>query len=120
MPCRTGAISKRWLALYVAGALAGHAVGEAFQPLQGGTSVAFVRILGGLAAYSLAARVPALANFKVQAAVAIPLAVLDTALGDIHGISDLVGFALATAWAVRDGVTRPLVRARARPALRRQ
>jgi hypothetical protein len=63
---------------------------------------------------------PALANFKAQAAVAILIAVLDTALGDLHGISYLVGFALVTAWVVRDGVTRPLVRARGRPALRRQ
>jgi membrane associated rhomboid family serine protease len=43
----------RWLTLYLCGAVAGHAIGEAFQPLEGGTSVAFVGILSGLAAYSL-------------------------------------------------------------------
>ncbi len=68
------------------GRWAGHAVGEAFQPLAGGTSVAFVGILGGLGAYALLDRDPALRKFKLQATVAIPLAVLDTALGDIHGV----------------------------------
>jgi hypothetical protein len=43
----------RWLTLYLVGALSGHSLGEAFQPLEGGISVAFVGILGGLAAYSL-------------------------------------------------------------------
>ena len=39
-----------WITLYVVGALVGHGIGEAFQPRQGGTSVAFAAILGGLAA----------------------------------------------------------------------
>jgi membrane associated rhomboid family serine protease len=94
--------ARRWLVLYLAGALAGHAVGEAFQPLAGGTSVSFVGILGGLGAYALLDRDPDLHKFKLQAAVAIPLAILDTALGDIHGVPYLVGLGLGLIWVVRD------------------
>jgi hypothetical protein len=109
---------RRWLALYLVGALVGHAIGDVFQPLQGGTSVAFVGILGGLAAYSLVGGVPQLQRFKLQAAVAIPLAVLDTVLGDIHGLPYLAGLALATAWLVRDGSAQPLRAAFARSRAR--
>ncbi len=79
-----------------------------FQPLEGGTSVAFVGILGGLAAYSLVGGVPQLQRVRLQAAVAIPLAVLDTVLGDIHGLPYLAGLALATVWLARDGSAQPL------------
>jgi hypothetical protein len=103
-----GCSRRRWLALYLVGALVGHAIGDVFQPLEGGTSVAFVGILGGLAAYSLVGGIPQLQRFRLQAAVAIPLAVLDTVLGDIHGLPDLAGLALATAWLVRDGSAQPL------------
>ena len=106
---------RRWLALYLVGALVGHAIGDAFQPLEGGTSVAFVGILGGLAAYSLVGGVPQLQRFRLQAAAAIPLAVLDTVLGDIHGLPYLAGLALATAWLVRDGSAQPLRLVFARP-----
>jgi rhomboid protease GluP len=98
---------RRWLALYMCGALAGHAIGEVFQPLEGGTSVAFVGILGGLAAYALVGEIPELTRFKIQATVAVPLAVLDTLLGDIHGIPYLAGLAVGTAWLMRDGSARP-------------
>ncbi len=91
-----------WLALYLCGALAGHALGEAFAPLAGGTSVAFVAILGGLGAYSLIGRDPRLARWRIHAAVAIPLAILDTALGDIHGVPYLVGLLLGVIWVLRD------------------
>jgi Rhomboid family len=92
----------RWLTLYLCGALVGHAVGEAFQPLGGGTSMAFVGILGGLAAYSLAGRDPRLARFRPQAAIGIPLAILDTALGDIHGAPYLAGLVIGAVWIFRD------------------
>lgn len=98
----------RWLALYLVGALVGHAIGHVFQPLEGGTSVAFVGILGGLAAYSLVGGVPEPQRVRLQAAVAIPLAVLDTVLGDIHGLPYLAGLTLATAWLVRDRSAQPL------------
>jgi hypothetical protein len=93
---------RRWLALYLCGALAGHAIGEAFQPLQGGTSVAFAGILGGLGAYALLGRDPAVRRWRVHAAVAIPLSILDTALGDIHGVPYLVGLGLGLMWIRRD------------------
>lgn len=88
----------RWLILYLLGALSGHALGEAFQPFGGGTSVAFVGILGGLAAYSLLDVDPRLSRWWRQAAVMIPLAVLDTVLGDIHGVPYLLGLATGAAW----------------------
>jgi hypothetical protein len=94
---------RRWLTLYLCGALAGHAIGEAFQPLEGGTSVAFVGILGGLAAYSLLEYTPALVRSKPQAAIAIPLAILGTVLGDIHGVSFIVGLVIGGAWVLREG-----------------
>lgn len=45
----------------------------------------------------------------------IPLAVLDTALGDLHGVPYLLGLALGTAWAlggVPAGERLPALRAR--------
>jgi hypothetical protein len=77
-------------------------IGEAFQPLEGGTSVAFVGILGGLAAYSLLEREPELVRWRPQATIAIPLAILDTALGDIHGVPFMVGLVIGTAWVLRE------------------
>lgn len=81
----------RWIALYLAGALAGHGIGEAFQPHQGGTSVAFFGVLGGLAALALRGDESDLRRWRSRAAVAVPLALLDTALGDIHGVAFLAG-----------------------------
>jgi hypothetical protein len=92
----------RWAALYLVGVLAGHGIGEVFQPRQGGTSVAFAGVLGGLAAQALqpASRVPPRVQF--WAALAIPLAVIDTASEDIHGLPLLAGFGLALFWRWRE------------------
>ena len=92
----------QWITLYLVGALVGHGIGEAFQPRQGGTSVAFAAILGGLAAYALqpGARVPK--PVRIEAALAIPLALLDTAFRDIHGLPFLAGLAIAAIWCRRD------------------
>jgi rhomboid protease GluP len=88
----------RWAALYLVGALAGHGIGEVFQPRQGGTSVAFAGVLGGLAAHALrrGSRVPKPVQF--WAALGIPLAVIDTTSEDIHGLPFLAGFGLALFW----------------------
>jgi hypothetical protein len=40
--------------------------------------------------------------------------VLDTALGDIHGLPLLVGFALGTAWTICAGAALPVALSRAR------
>lgn len=86
----------RWIALYLAGALAGHGFGEWVQPDQGGTSVAFFGVLGGLAALSLRGDDPALRVWRSRVVVAVPLAVLDTALGDIHGVAFLAGLTVGS------------------------
>lgn len=91
-----------WLTFYFCGALAGHALGEAFQPLEGGTSVAFVGILGGLGALVTFGRDPVLKHFRWQALLAIPLSILDIALGDIHGVSYLVCFTIGSIWMLRE------------------
>jgi rhomboid protease GluP len=105
---------RRWIALYLVGALVGHGLGEVFQPRQGGTSVAFAALLGGLAAYALrrTSRVPAV--LRVEAVVAIPLAVADTVARDIHGLPFLAGLALTVLWLHRDATAH----SRAAPAPR--
>ena len=65
-----------WLVLYLLGALAGHGIGEAFQPHQSGTSVAFAGILGGLAARILLDHDPQLKFWRIRFAALIPLSIL--------------------------------------------
>lgn len=94
-----------WVLLYVLGALAGHGLGEAFQPDQSGMSVAFAGILGGIGARIMFEPNPRLKGVRIRFAVLIPLAVLDTALRDIHGAPFLVGLAVG-AWFERRRRTR--------------
>ncbi len=93
----------RWISLYLAGALAGHSIGEAFQPYQGGTSVAFAGVLGGLASVALLRGDDVKLILRIEAALCVPLAILDTAIGDIHGLPFLAGLMLASIWLIRDG-----------------
>jgi rhomboid protease GluP len=103
---------REWLVLYFCGVLAGHSLGEAFQPLESGTSVAYVGILGGLAASALLDSASDLRRWRFHAAAAIPLSLLDTASGDIHGVSYLVGLAVGVVWLRRVGsADLPLARA---------
>jgi hypothetical protein len=95
-----------WLALYLLGALVGHGIGEVFQPHQGGASVAFFGILGGLLARVLLGRPPAALPPRIAAGLAVPVAILDTALRDIHGLPLLAGFGLAAIWELRSGQGR--------------
>jgi membrane associated rhomboid family serine protease len=92
----------RWLGLYFLGALVGHGLGEVFQPYQGGTSVAFAAVLGGLASHALARGADLPKPIRIEAALAIAGAVLDTCLRDIHGLPFLAGLALAALWMRRD------------------
>jgi len=86
-----------WLLLYLLGALVGHGVGEFFQPHQSGVSVAFAGILGGVAARILFDRAQP-KGWRIRFAVLIPLAILDTALRDIHGAPFLAGLAVGLAF----------------------
>jgi Rhomboid family len=95
---------SEWLLLYLLGALAGHGIGETFQPHQSGASVAFAGILGGLAARILLDHDPRLKFWRIRFAALIPLAILDTALRDIHGAPFLVGFAVGSAFELRGRV----------------
>ena len=72
-------------------------------------SVAFAGILGGIGARVLLDHDPRLKFWRVRFAVLIPLAILDTALRDIHGAPFLVGFAVGSAFELR---RRGLYRAR--------
>ena len=92
---------SEWLLLYLLGALAGHVIGETFQPHQSGTSVAFAGILGGLGARILLDHDPRLKFWRIRFAALIPLAILDTALRDIHGAPFLIGLAVGSAFELR-------------------
>jgi hypothetical protein len=89
---------RRWLTLYLLGALVGHGIGELFQPLQSGTSVAFAAILGGLAAYALAPSTHLPRPVRIEAALAVPAAIADTVLRDIHGLPFIAGLVLVVLW----------------------
>ena len=80
-----------WALLYLIGALTGHGIGEFFQPHQSGMSVAFVAILGGIAAHALIRPEGVPWQWRARFAALIPLALLDTALRDIHGAPFLAG-----------------------------
>jgi len=90
-----------WLLLYLLGALAGHGLGEAFQPHQSGMSVAFAGVLGGVGARILLDPDPPLKGLRIRFAALIPLAGLDSALRDIHGAPFLVGLAVASWFELR-------------------
>jgi rhomboid protease GluP len=87
--------------LYLLGAPAGHGIGEAFQPGQSGTSVAFAGILGGRGARILFDHDPRWKLWRIRFAALIPLAILDTALRDIHGAPFLIGLAVGSAFELR-------------------
>jgi rhomboid protease GluP len=80
---------RRWLVLYLAGALAGEAAGYAFDPHSAGVSVAGCGLLGGLIAWLLRSPVR---SARFWAVLWLVLAVLDAALRDNHGPALLAGF----------------------------
>jgi len=81
----------RWIVFYLAGAVAGHAVGHVFQPHGSGCSVAGAGLLGGFVAWVLK-RGPA--PLRIGAVIWLAFAVVDTLLRDIHGVPILAGFLL--------------------------
>ncbi|MBM7859614.1 rhomboid family intramembrane serine protease [Lentzea nigeriaca] len=80
--------SGRFLALLTAGALAGHGIGEWWQPYSGGVSVAFCGPLGAMAVYVLLARIR---RHFVVAGVVLVGAVVLSVITDIHGPAILAG-----------------------------
>jgi len=87
----------RSLALYVIGALVGHGVGELWQPLSSGCSVAGCGVLGGLVAWLLRAKPMPV---RLNGGLWLAAGVVATGLEDIHGPALLAG-ALAGAWLCR-------------------
>lgn len=97
---------RHWIVLYLLGVIVGHGIGEVLQPRQGGTSVAFAGVLGGLSAVALLRRtVPT--PLRVEAVVLTLAAVFDTAIRDIHGAPLLVGLAVTAVVGVDRCVRRP-------------
>ncbi|SDX67265.1 Rhomboid family protein [Amycolatopsis xylanica] len=78
----------RLVVLLTAGALAGHGVGELWQPFSGGVSVAFCGPLGALAVYSLSRR-----RQVVAAGIVLAGAAVLSVSTDIHGPAILAGAA---------------------------
>jgi membrane associated rhomboid family serine protease len=78
----------RLIVLLAAGALAGHGIGEWWQPYSGGVSVAFCGPLGALAVHVLLAGIR---RQFVLAAVVLVGAVVLSVIADIHGPAILAG-----------------------------
>ena len=80
----------RMAVLLAAGALAGHSIGELWQPYSGGVSVAFCGPVGAVAVYVLVAR---MRRHRVAAVVLLGGAVVLCVFTDIHGPALLAGAA---------------------------
>lgn len=78
----------RFLVLLAAGAVAGHSIGELWQPYSGGVSVAFCGPIGALAVYVLITRTRR--HFVLAAAFLVGAVVLSV-IADIHGPAILAG-----------------------------
>jgi hypothetical protein len=85
--------TTRWAVLFLAGALAGHIVGEWWQPYSSGVSVGFCGPLGALAVHAILSfpRRPQLVGPVVVLAGAVVL----TVMTDIHGPAILAGALVA-------------------------
>ncbi len=78
----------RVVAFLVAGALAGHVIGEWWQPYSGGVSVAFCGPVGAVAAYVLMARIR---RHRTAAVIGLVGAAVLCVFTDIHGPAILAG-----------------------------
>jgi membrane associated rhomboid family serine protease len=81
--------TARWVVLFLAGALAGHVIGEWWQPYSGGVSVGFCGPLGALAVYLVLGNRPS--RRLVGPVLVLVGAVVLTVLTDIHGPAILAG-----------------------------
>lgn len=83
--------TARWAVLFLAGALAGHGIGEWWQPYSSGVSVGFCGPLGALVVYELLAGPRNPPQRLVGPALVLVGAVVLTVLTDIHGPAILAG-----------------------------
>jgi rhomboid protease GluP len=83
--------TARWVVLFVVGALAGHVIGEWWQPYSSGISVGFCGPLGALVGYALLAGPRNPPQRLVGPALVLVGAVVLTVLTDIHGPAILAG-----------------------------
>jgi rhomboid protease GluP len=86
--------TQRWVLLWVLGALAGHGIGELWQPWSSGISVAFCGPLGALAVWAAVCRVRGVGPappLVVLPVVVVAGGLLLTVLHGIHGPAILAG-----------------------------
>jgi membrane associated rhomboid family serine protease len=83
--------TARWTVLLLAGALAGHGIGELWQPYSSGVSVAFCGPLGALATYALLTNGRRHLPRLVGLALVLVGGVVLTTVTDIHGPAILAG-----------------------------
>ncbi|MET7463175.1 rhomboid family intramembrane serine protease [Nonomuraea sp. NPDC005501] len=86
----------RWAALYLAGGLAGNAVGYVTDHYSAGSSVAVAGLAGGLAAWALSGRAGFAAPPRIAAGALLAGGAALAFLGDNHGAPLLAGALLGT------------------------
>lgn len=87
--------TTRCVVLFLAGALAGHGIGELWQPYSSGISVGFCGPLGALVVYALLAHARRPGPQLVGPSIVLIGAIVLTALTDIHGPAILAGAVVA-------------------------
>jgi rhomboid protease GluP len=94
----------RWVAQFLVGGLAGHLVGEWWQPYSSGISVAYCGVLGAVAAWVLLVRLrggrPVPPQFLGMSGLVVAGTVVLLVLHDIHGAALAAGLVTGVLWAV--------------------
>lgn len=83
--------TTRFAVLFLAGALAGHIIGEWWQPYSGGISVGFCGPLGAIVVYAILSHLRRPGPQLVGPSVVLIGAVVLTVMADIHGSAILAG-----------------------------
>jgi membrane associated rhomboid family serine protease len=92
--------SRRWLLIFVAGAVVSELIALAWQPIGAGNSVANFSLAGAVAVRCVLDR-RSLA-VRIAAAVTLAAGIALLALRDIHGAATLAGAAIALVFVARD------------------